>query len=149
MRLLLDECVPRPLQRELAGHQVSTVVDETWSGKRNSELLGLMVAHGFQSFLTVDQDLQFQQNVAASGHGSEGRAGNPWLKWLPIEFVQSLTLAPGPVGQQYQKLLLAKGRAKATVAADCRAAPQGLRRDAQRAKITEDFSYNLVGGSSP
>jgi hypothetical protein len=26
----------------------------------------------------------------------------------------------------------------------CRAAPNGLRRDAQRAKITEDFSYNLV-----
>jgi hypothetical protein len=26
-----------------------------------------MVARGFQAFLTVDQNLQFQQNVAASG----------------------------------------------------------------------------------
>jgi predicted cupin superfamily sugar epimerase len=34
-----------------------------------------------------------------------------------IEIVQSLKLAPGPVGQQFQKLLRAKGKAKATVAA--------------------------------
>lgn len=50
-------------------------------------------------------------------HGSVGRAGNPWLKWILIEIVQSLKLAPGPVGQQYQKLLRSKGKAKATVAA--------------------------------
>ena len=67
MRLLLDECVPRPLKRELAGHDVSAVVEQGWSGKRNSELLRLMVAAGFQGFLTVDQNLEFQQNVAASG----------------------------------------------------------------------------------
>jgi transposase len=50
-------------------------------------------------------------------HGGVGRAGSPWLKWLLIEIVQSLKLAPGPVGQQYQKLLRAKGKAKATVGA--------------------------------
>lgn len=50
-------------------------------------------------------------------HGGVGRAGSPWLKWILIEIVQSLKLAPGPVGMQYQKLLRAKGKAKATVAA--------------------------------
>jgi len=50
-------------------------------------------------------------------HGSVGRAGSPWLKWILIEIVQSLKLAPGPVGDHYQKLLRAKGKAKATVAA--------------------------------
>ncbi len=50
-------------------------------------------------------------------HGSVGRAGSPWLKWILIEIVQRLKLAPGPVGQQYQKLLRSKGKAKATVAA--------------------------------
>jgi transposase len=50
-------------------------------------------------------------------HGSVGRAGSPWLKWILIEIVQSLKLAPGPVGQQYDKLLRSKGKAKATVAA--------------------------------
>ncbi len=67
MRLLLDECVPRPLKRELPGHEISTVGELGWSSKRNSELLQLMVAQGFQGFLTVDQNLEFQQNVAASG----------------------------------------------------------------------------------
>ena len=50
-------------------------------------------------------------------HGSVGRAGSPWLKWILIEIVQSLKLAPGPVGAHDQKLLRSKGKAKATVAA--------------------------------
>ena len=49
-------------------------------------------------------------------HGQVGR-GNPWLKWLLVEVLQTLKLAPGPVGAHYQKLLRAKGKPKATVAA--------------------------------
>ena len=67
MRLLLDECVPRPLKRELTGHDVSTVVERGWSSKRNSELLRLMLTEAFDAFLTVDQSIPFQQNVAGSG----------------------------------------------------------------------------------
>ena len=50
-------------------------------------------------------------------HGAIGGAGSPWLKWILIEIVQTLQLAPGPIGVQYQKLLRSKGKAKATVAA--------------------------------
>jgi predicted cupin superfamily sugar epimerase len=46
-----------------------------------------------------------------------GGEGSPWLKWVLIEIVQTLKLAPGPIGRQYQKLLRSKGKAKATVAA--------------------------------
>jgi transposase len=49
-------------------------------------------------------------------HGATGR-GNPWLKWIVIEILQALKLAPGPVGTHYEKLLRAKGKPKATVAA--------------------------------
>jgi hypothetical protein len=59
--------MPRPLKRELTGHDVSTVAERGWSSKRNSELLRLMLADGFEVFLTVDQHVPFQQNVAASG----------------------------------------------------------------------------------
>jgi hypothetical protein len=69
MLLLLDECVPRPLRRELVGHDVRHVVDMGWSSKRNGELLRLMVAGHFEALLTVDQNLEFQQNVRASGIG--------------------------------------------------------------------------------
>ena len=50
-------------------------------------------------------------------HGAVGRAGNSWLKWILIEAVQALKLAPGPIGAQYQRLVRAKGKQKATVAA--------------------------------
>jgi hypothetical protein len=69
MLLLLDECVPRPLRRDLVGHDVRHVVDMGWSSKRNGELLRLMVAERFDALLTVDQNLEFQQNLRASGIG--------------------------------------------------------------------------------
>ena len=50
-------------------------------------------------------------------HGGVGRSGSPWLKWILIETVQALKLAPGPIGVHYQHLLRAKGKQKATVAA--------------------------------
>ena len=67
MRVLLDECVPRPLKREFPGHDVTTVVEMGWGSKRNSELLALMLAGDFNTFVTVDQNLEFQQNIRASG----------------------------------------------------------------------------------
>ena len=52
-----------------------------------------------------------------TAHGTVDGAGSPWLKWVLIEIVQTLKLARGPIGVQYQKLLHSKGKAKATVAA--------------------------------
>ena len=69
MRLLLDECVPRPLKHDLVGHDVRHVVDMGWSSKRNGELLRLMVAERFEALLTVDRNIEFQQNVRAFGIG--------------------------------------------------------------------------------
>ena len=62
MKVLLDECVPRRLKREIANHEVVTVTEEGWSGVKNGELLNL-AATEFDIFLTVDQNLSFQQNL--------------------------------------------------------------------------------------
>ena len=67
MRILLDECVPRPLRRELVGHDVRTIQEMGWAGKKNGELLALMAGAGFEVLLTVDQNLRHQQNLAAMG----------------------------------------------------------------------------------
>ena len=67
MRILLDECVPRPLGRELVGHEVRTVPAMGWSGKKNGELLTLMAAAGFNALVTTDRNLRQQQNLAAHG----------------------------------------------------------------------------------
>jgi predicted nuclease of predicted toxin-antitoxin system len=63
MRLLLDECVPARLRRSLPSHQVSTVVQEGWSGVKNGKLLAL-AATGFDAFITVDKNLSYQQNTS-------------------------------------------------------------------------------------
>ena len=62
MKVLLDECVPRKLKREIANHEVVTVTEQGWSGIENGELLNL-AATEFDIFLTVDQNLSFQQNL--------------------------------------------------------------------------------------
>ena len=67
MRLLLDECVPRRLKDALPGHEISTPREMGWSGLRNGELLVLMRESGFECFVTIDQNVEFQQNVKASG----------------------------------------------------------------------------------
>src|SRR4051812_18948652 len=67
MRVLLDECVPRRLRGHLPGHDVRTVPDMGWSGKKNGELLALMAAQGFEALVTVDQSLRHQQNLQATG----------------------------------------------------------------------------------
>jgi PIN like domain len=66
MRILFDECVPRPLRRELTGHDIRTVQEMGWSGKKNGELLTLLIAAGFEVFLTTDQNMSYQQNMQAA-----------------------------------------------------------------------------------
>lgn len=65
MRVLLDECVPRRLGRELVGHHVRTVADMKWSGTKNGELLK-RAAGEFDVLLTTDQGFAFQQNIQSA-----------------------------------------------------------------------------------
>ena len=62
MKVLLDECVPRKLGRELAEYEVQTVTKRGWSGIKNGNLLALASTE-FDVFLTVDQNLKYQQNL--------------------------------------------------------------------------------------
>jgi len=64
MRLLLDECVPRKLKRDLIGHEVTTVVEAGYSGMKNGVLLFAAAGH-YDVLITVDQNLPFQQNIGA------------------------------------------------------------------------------------
>ena len=64
MRVLLDECLPRRLKRELAGHEARTAPEMGWASKRNGELLALAVAQ-FDVFLTADRNLSYQQDLSS------------------------------------------------------------------------------------
>jgi len=67
MRILLDECIPRPLKRELADYDIRTVVEMGWSGEKNGELLQLMSQEGFTVLLTTNRSLRYQQNLQQAG----------------------------------------------------------------------------------
>jgi hypothetical protein len=62
VRVLLDECLPRRLKRELVGHDVKTAPEMGWASKKNGELLALAAAE-FDVFLTSDRNLSHQLNV--------------------------------------------------------------------------------------
>ena len=64
MKVVLDECLPKRLTRELPGHEACTVQQMGWSGISNGELLGL-IGQRFEAFITVDSNLAFQQNLNA------------------------------------------------------------------------------------
>ena len=63
MRILLDEDLPRRLGTLLVGHEAETVPRSGWSGVKNGKLLAL-AATKFDVFLTMDGNLEFQQNLA-------------------------------------------------------------------------------------
>ena len=63
MRILLDEDLPRRLGSLLIGHECSTVARSGWAGIKNGNLL-VLAAKEFDVFLTMDQNLEYQQNLA-------------------------------------------------------------------------------------
>ncbi len=64
MRLLLDECLPKDLVRELPGHTVKTVPQAGWASISNGKLLRLIAdSEKFDVFLTVDKSLPHQQKI--------------------------------------------------------------------------------------
>ena len=62
MRILLDDCLPKRLKRDVVGHDARTVPEMGWASKRNGELLALAET-AFDVFLTVDRNLSFQQDI--------------------------------------------------------------------------------------
>ncbi|NEN93967.1 MAG: hypothetical protein F6K48_35850 [Okeania sp. SIO3H1] len=67
MRVLLDECLPRRLARDLGeSHRVTTVPRQGWSGITDTELMR-RIPDEFDAFITMDATLPFQQNVSDLG----------------------------------------------------------------------------------
>ncbi len=64
MRVLIDECLPRPLKPQLAGHDYRTVQEMGWGGVKNGQLL-LLAEKEFEVFVTGDKNLRYQQNLAS------------------------------------------------------------------------------------
>ena len=62
MKVLLDECLPKKLKREVEADFVQTVPEAGWASKKNGELLRLAEVD-FDVLLTNDQNIEHQQNL--------------------------------------------------------------------------------------
>jgi predicted nuclease of predicted toxin-antitoxin system len=64
MKILLDENLPKRLRNDFPGHEVYTIREKLWNGKKNGELLSLLTEEDFQILMTFDKNLPFQQNFS-------------------------------------------------------------------------------------
>ena len=63
MKILLDECVPWPMHKFLVGHECLTAQQCGWGGIKNGDLLR-RAEDEFELFITSDQSIRYQQNLA-------------------------------------------------------------------------------------
>ena len=64
MRILIDECIDERFRNSLRGHQCQTARYAGFAGLKNGDLLEAAEAAKFDVFLTVDQGIEYQQNLA-------------------------------------------------------------------------------------
>jgi len=64
MKIILDESVPQKLRLLIEGHMVVTVAFQGWSGLNNGVLLTAAEEAGYELFVTADQEIRYQQNLA-------------------------------------------------------------------------------------
>jgi predicted nuclease of predicted toxin-antitoxin system len=64
MRILIDECIDERLRNSLTGHDCQTARYAGLAGLKNGDLLKAAEAARFDLVLTVDQGIEYQQNLA-------------------------------------------------------------------------------------
>src|SRR5262245_2416006 len=65
MRILFDQGTPVPLRQHLPSHRVDTAFERGWSTLRNGELLDVAEHERYDLLITTDQNLRYQQQLAA------------------------------------------------------------------------------------
>jgi len=65
MRILIDECIDERFRNSLPGHHCQTARFAGLAGLKNGELLSSAETGKFDVFLTVDQGIEYQQNLTA------------------------------------------------------------------------------------
>ena len=63
MKVLFDVNMPRPLRRELPGHEVITAQKMGWGELENGDLIDAAEKAGFDVLVTADRNLRYQQNL--------------------------------------------------------------------------------------
>ncbi len=65
MKILFDHNLPRRLREHLPGHEIRTTKEMKWEQLRNGALMSIAVGSGFEVLVTIDKQIEHQQNLAA------------------------------------------------------------------------------------
>jgi len=63
LKALVDHNVDRRFRKYLAGHDIQTTREKRWDKLANGELLRAAAAAGFGAFISVDKNLEYEQNL--------------------------------------------------------------------------------------
>ncbi|SRR6266403_3861034 len=63
MRVLIDECIDERLRNSFPTHECHTARFAAFAGLRNGELLGAAESGQYHVLVTVDQGLEYEQNL--------------------------------------------------------------------------------------
>jgi predicted nuclease of predicted toxin-antitoxin system len=63
VRILFDQGTPAPLRKFLPGHEIATAHERGWGNLQNGDLLRMAEVSGFDTVITTDQNLRYQQNL--------------------------------------------------------------------------------------
>lgn len=103
-KILLDECIPRPLGQYLPGHYVRTAPQMGWASIVNGELIELAEAD-FEVFIPVDKGILYQQNLRSTVLGfivlrAYSNRLEDLLPLVPDLLAKLVTIKAGDVIQQ-------------------------------------------------
>src|SRR6266852_1469485 len=102
MRILIDECVDERFRHYLPDHDCQTARHAGLAGLENGALLSAAEAAKFDVFLTVDQGIEYQQNlrdrtIAVVVFRAKSNRLKDLLSLLPRGRAQIDTIQPGQI----------------------------------------------------
>jgi predicted nuclease of predicted toxin-antitoxin system len=102
MRILIDECIDERLRNSFAGHDCQTVRYAGLAGLKNGELLAAAEAAEFEVFVTTDQGIEYQQNLAGRKIAiillqARSNRLRDLLPLVPASLVQIESIRPGQI----------------------------------------------------
>jgi hypothetical protein len=63
MKIIFDHGTPVPLRLQLTGHEISTAYEMGWAKLSNGDLMAA-AEKSFDTLITTDQNLRYQQNLS-------------------------------------------------------------------------------------
>ena len=98
MKILFDHNLPRRLREHLPGHEIRTTREMKWEQLRNGALMSIAAGAGFEVFVTIDKQIEHQQNLATGCRRRGGKSNAlpalmPFTPFLRDLFASSLERA--------------------------------------------------------